>query len=463
MDSINELLETTCKNMIQTILRCLSTAYKGTIYRIGPMPTLQAVRVTSGARRGNSDVIEWGLPSNSDYNAPGKSWLQYRDQTDRPLEAMGWCVERQTSWTAENPYEDVRSVAKQLRGEIEDFHHMEPVLVKKTDLYGSCLEVLRYPRNSQGQLIWQDTEYVVVAVVKIHFLPYTIRQDDQSTRIIRELSRALGTEILTLQLRETLSRAHREFARQRLQSCEILAHELRNTLMKFAFIFSAINSQLAMLRQEWEAQLRIAFPHMEWKHLLLQKLEEILVDARERAGNREEHAQKILKLLDDQREMASLCLLPYQDEQWLNFRILPGWKSLLTGTELFQEREAQITDLLGRLKEVIHKVVDPEIVAGVKHLPEDLCRDWVRTAYVYFTADRLDILDEACRLLDHPRSPIAHKYQIKRVLISLKALVEMVPEIEEKAGRIILSLRFGESDSILSETDNEQLNACALL
>ena len=28
---------------------------------------------------------------------------------------MGWCVEKQQSWTADNPAEDVRSVRKQLR------------------------------------------------------------------------------------------------------------------------------------------------------------------------------------------------------------------------------------------------------------------------------------------------------------------------------------------------------------
>ncbi len=46
----NDILEKTCKDMIENILFCLGDARKGTIYRVGQMPKLQAVRITSGAR-----------------------------------------------------------------------------------------------------------------------------------------------------------------------------------------------------------------------------------------------------------------------------------------------------------------------------------------------------------------------------------------------------------------------------
>jgi hypothetical protein len=175
----DDILARTCKDMIETILLTLEDATKGTIYRVGPMPELQAVRVTSGYRDRSSGQIEWGLPEVSDYNFPGKSWEQYRDRPGSVLEAMGWCVERQKSWTADDPYEDVRSVRKQLSGEIEDFHHMEPVLVRKCDLYGNELDRLDYPLDHMGRPIWQSTEYVVAAVVKIHFNPCKIKIGDR--------------------------------------------------------------------------------------------------------------------------------------------------------------------------------------------------------------------------------------------------------------------------------------------
>ena len=55
-----------------------------------------------------------------------------------------------------------------------------------------------------------------------------------------------------------LSEAQKELARQRLQSCNILAHGLRNTLIKLGFIFSAINAEISFLREQWESQIALA-------------------------------------------------------------------------------------------------------------------------------------------------------------------------------------------------------------
>ena len=69
----DDILERTCKDMIETVLLCLSDATKGTIYRIGPMPELRAV-VSHPAfvmkLRGNL----MGPSGISDYNYPGKCW-----------------------------------------------------------------------------------------------------------------------------------------------------------------------------------------------------------------------------------------------------------------------------------------------------------------------------------------------------------------------------------------------------
>ena len=156
MRSSDDLLAATCRTMIKTVLLCLDNATKGTIYKIGLMPELNATRVLSGARTAASDgkasdELEWGLPAVSDYNPPGKKWEQYRDQPGRPLEAMGWCVETQISWTADNPMHDSSSVRKQLLGLPEDEFHMQPVLVRKKSLYGHSIENIQYPRRLAGE------------------------------------------------------------------------------------------------------------------------------------------------------------------------------------------------------------------------------------------------------------------------------------------------------------------------
>ncbi len=441
----NGILEKTCKDMIETILFCLSDATKGTIYRVGPMPELRVVRVTSGVREWGSDQIRWGLPEASDYNHPGKIWEQYRDRPGNVMEAMGWCVEKQKSWTADNPYEDVRSVRKQLDGGIEDFHHMEPVLVRKSSLYGDQMGVLDFPRTCEGWPIWECEEFVVVAVIKIHFKAFRIKRGDRSTKIIKKLSRTLGTELLSLHIRETLSEAQKELARQRLQSCNVLAHELRNTLIKLGFIFSAINAEISYLREQWEIELEKAIPGIESKKVILGRLSQ-MVQARLIGANGNGMILQLGKdLMQEQTEMAGLALMPHVAEKWLDHKIRPKWHRLLVESKAWEEDKEEVQRLLSNLESAMWLGMDENLAHRVNHLPEDLRRIWPKLAYVDFTADKLLVLEEILEFLDHPDLTIPHKQQTKKILISLKALVEMIPEVEERANRIICSLKNGNS------------------
>lgn len=438
-----DILERTCKDMIETILFCLRTATKGTIYRVGPMPRLQAVRVTSGIRRESGEIV-WGFPEKSDYDAPGRNWDQYRDTPGRVKEAMAWCVEKGKSWTADDPNQDERSVRKQLRNEPEDHNHMEPVLIKKSYLYGDQPDNLVYPLDYSGKPIWKDSEYVVVAVVKIHFKPGTIRMGDYSTKIIKKLSRTLGTELLSLHVRETLSEAQKELARQRLQSCNVLAHELRNTLIKLGFIFSAINAELSFLREQWESQITLAFPEMENKHDILSRLNELASSGLHSVNG----APKLVKiceaLLQEQRELDTLSLMPVIGEKWVENKIRPKWRRLMDNTA-WETRRDEILSLLERLQRAMWIGTDENLTRNMPHLPDDLKKAWPRIAYMDFTVEKVFMLDQILDFLNHPALRIPHKQQTRKILTSLKALVEIIPEVEERANRIILSLKNGGS------------------
>ena len=438
---MDDLLVSTCKTMIRTILSCLDNAFKGTIYRIGLMPELTSERITSGIRNGGREDIQWGLPAISDYNFPGKTWEQYRDQPDRPLEAMGWCVEKQLPWTAENPMDDVRSVRKQLSGEPEDFYHMEPVLVRKKSLYGNSLLGMRYPVDWTGKEIWRDTEYAVAAVIKIHFLPGTVKRGDRATHIIRELSRSLGAELLSLWFRESLSRARKDFDRQRLQTCEILAHELRNTLVKLGFVFSAINAQISILREGWEDMLRSHVPGLEWKSGVIEELSGKLNEKRSELKPSSKFTAVYRELLKEQEELAKLSLSPHQELEWVRNKIHPKWESLLKGTTFWDKEE--IVPLLNRLSDSLRTGLDFDTSSKINGLPLTLTEKWARLAYVQITSGNLSQIDEIIELVEQPALPVSHKEQILRVLKSLRALVYTIPEVEEKATRLLQSLRHG--------------------
>ncbi len=442
------LLEKICKNVIESILLCLDNATKGTIYRIGAMPELKAVRIASGVRADENGGIDWGLPEVSDYNYPGKTWEQYRDRPGHALEAMGWCVERQKSWTADNPYEDIRSIRKQLLGEIEDFHHMEPVLVRKSDFYSESAEGLEYPQDWQHKPIWQNTEYVVVAVVKIHFRPYTIKRGDHSTKIIKKLARSLGTELLSVNIREHLLVAQKELARQRLDACDAMAHELRNTLIKLSFIFRAINAEISFLREQWERQLLQAIPALDHKDAILTRLSQLIHTSLSRLNGRDDLVLLGRRLADDQEEFGSLSPLPGVGEVWLRNKIWPKWKRLLEESNVWETDRKEIEDLLTRLEKAIWVGADESLVDKVRHIPEELKRKWFRLAYTDFSADKLSMLDEILQLLEHPELAIPHKQQSRKVLVSLKALVEIMPEVEERANRIMASLKNGEPPAL---------------
>jgi hypothetical protein len=439
----NDVLERRCKDLIETILLSLENSTKGTIYRVGPMPTLQAIRVTSGVRDGTTGLIDWGLPEASDYNFPGKTWEQYRDRPGNVLEAMAWCVERQKSWTADNPYEDNRSVRKQLSGEIEDFHHMEPVLVLKSDLYWNQPSEPDYPLDCGGKPIWQDTKYVVAAVIKIHFKPYQIRRGDRSTKMIKLLSRTLGTELLSLHIRETLAEAQENLTRQRLQTCNVLAHELRNTLMKLGFTSSAINAEISYLREQWEAEIEKAFPGLETKKRVLKSLSNILEPRISLLNGFLGLADVSRQLLSVQHEMAIMPLMPEIATKWVLHKIRPKWQRLLLESSVWKADDSRVHELLDRLERVIPVGTDAALADRMTHLPRDLRESWQRLAYVDFTADKVTIVDEILQLLDHPALNIPHKLQTKKVLTSLRVLSAMMPDVEERANRMICSLKNG--------------------
>ncbi len=112
-------------------------------------------------------------------------------------------------------------------------------------------------------------------------------------------------------------------------------------------------------------------------------------------------------------------------------------------SKAWDESREEIEALLSRLKSTMWLGTNEELAGRIEHLPHDLRSIWPKLAYIDFTVDKLVMLEQILKFLDHPELKIPHKRQTKKVLTSLKALVEMIPEVEEKTNRIILSLRKG--------------------
>jgi hypothetical protein len=424
------LLESTCKEMIATILLCLPNAFKGTIYRVGKPPDLISERITSGIVSANRREISWGLPERSQYNPPGKPWIEYRDEPGRPLEAMAWCVEKQKSWTSEDPKTDARSVKLQVEGTMEDFHHMEPVLVRKADVHFDMYNGFDYPVNDLGARIWQKTDYLVVAVIKIHFQPNTIRMGSHETVVIKKLSRSLGTELLSLQLREDSLKAMQRLAKDRLNACNILADSLRNAITKSGLILSLMKQEIGYLRDQWEHLLLEGRKEQNGKTIAIKELI-LMAEAVACAGSSKQ------ALIAAQNRLLDLSLLPEKAEKWINLQVQERWQRLLDQFPQGEEREKEIWQAIEKIKRSLYVGKDQETIRLYDKMPDDLKKEWIDL--VYRDYDRFDpvMLDSVIKILANPAIAVPSREKSRKALIQLKALAENMNQLERNTNFLL--------------------------
>jgi hypothetical protein len=427
-----QVLADVCKRMIKVILYALPCATRGTVYSVGPMPDLRVVRVASGYRNGHVEDVIWGETTGSDYAPPGKVWEHYCDRPGAILEAMAWCVERQKSWTAEDPQHDVRSIRKQLQGKAgEDYHHMEPVLVSQSDVWDQPLPLDQYAKDSSGRPIWQESECATVAIIKIHFLPGSIKTGDRSTRVIKELSHSLGTQMLSLHARELALEKEKRLIDARQETCNVLSHEFRNLVSRLGFAYRALNSEISYLRELWENLVCQSFPEQPNKQALLLRLNEIL-EGLEAKSNAEDLSNEISKLRDVQGRLAHSCLLPRQNETWFLEKIQPLWATILARADVPIAEKNEIEKCLGDLRKSFHVGVDRALRDKMDVIPEELKTRWAELAYCEMSGGNGAVVDEYIELLNKLTLDVPRKRQSLNNLTCLKHLVELAPEIEKR-------------------------------
>lgn len=449
------VLEQACKEMIETILFCLPTAFKGTIYTIGRPPGLLAERITSGVIDRNSLMFSWGLPAQSDYNSPGKPWIAYRDEPNRPLEAMAWCVQRQKSWTSQNPENDVRNVRTPAAGQDLDYHHMEPVLVRQADLNLDMHSSIEYPLDIEGNRIWQGTEYVVVAVIKIHFYPNTIKIDSPETRIIKKLSRSLGTQLLSYQLRQDSLNAVQQLAKDRLNACDILADSLRNAITKSGLVFSLIKQEIGFLREQWEQMLREDRREKDLKVEAIERLNKVL------AGMNGEHQELRKDLAAVQRRFLTLHLPPEKGKNWVTLQIEERWKNLLARSSLGRERQEEVWQNIEALKKSLTFGGEPEVIAQYQKISDEIKHEWVQL--IYREDDHFDPseIEKIITILMHSGIEIPSRVRSRKTLAQLKALAETVKQLEQNTNFLLRQVLNGGNNTGGSGTSSEKIRAIA--
>lgn len=441
--------------MIETIFICLPDSFKGTIYRVGKPPELITERITSGLISGDRKKISWGLPDKSEYNPPGRSWAEYMDQPDQPLEAMAWCVERQKSWTSEEPANDSRSVRLQVKGEPEDFYHLEPVLVRKADLNLNMYSSFQYPLNSMGNILWEESEYVVVAAIKIHFNPNTIKIGSSETKVIKKLSRSLGTELLSYQLHKDSMEVMQRIARDRLNACNILADSLRNAITKSGLIFSLIKQEIGDLREEWEQLLLDEFNVKNRKKEGILGLDRILMEI----DGVDEDLRSAL--INTHNRFLELSLPPDQGKRWVLMQIEEKWNELL---KKYPQKEGIHADVVGTINSLIGSLQfgrDPSVINRYDKIPEELKKEWVGLLYGSTDSFDISILDRLIAILGDNKLMISSKERIRKKLKQLKALGETMNQLERNTNFVLHQVLNGNGGNGGGEPEKEITSAAS--
>ncbi len=441
------ILERACKEIIETILLCLPNTYKGTVYRIGKPPEMVAERITSGIIDRDRKEISWGLPQRSEYNPPGKPWVDYMDKDGRPLEAMAWCVEKQKSWTAEDVRADPRSVRLQVEGAREDYHHMEPVLTRKRDLYFTGQPPEEYPRDSTGNILWKDSDYLVVAVIKIHFLADTVKIGSPETRLIKKLSRALGTELLSYQLKQQSLVILQRLAEDKLNSCNILADSLRNAITKSGVIFSLIKLEIGLLRQRWEEAL------LEERNALRTEKSEAVRALNRLTREVEDGTDDLQKdLVRIHNEFLELSLPPEVGERWVRMRIEEKWDKLAKNGSVNERQRRRVKAGIEKLKRSLYLGKDPDVLKGYDKVPEDLKTEWVDLLYNYPDHPDPKYLSRLIRILENPSFNLPYQEKSRKSLILLKNLAEIMGQLEKNTNAVLRQVLNGYDNEILQNS-----------
>ena len=443
-----EALEQSCKEIIETILFCLPTAYKGTVYQIGGPPEMIARHITSGVIDGDGKTITWGLPDRSGYNPPGKPWIEYRDEPGRPLEAMGWCVERQKSWTMKNPKEDGRNVRLQGEDILKGSRHMEPVLVRKEDLYIGNKPSSECPENYEGKVLWQDSEYVVIGAINIHFTENTIEIGSLETKIIKKLSRSLGTELLSYQLKQQSLEAMRRLAEDKINSCKILSDSLRNAITKSGLIFSLIKLELGSLREQWETILLKDSDQKEMKSEAVHALDKALkgIDETSEGLGKE--------LIDAQNKFLRLFLPPERGEKWVRMQIEERWDKLLCRMSVDETQTKEIRQKINELKRSLNLGKDQNILNTFNEIPESLKREWIDLIYSNIDCVDFQFLESLIRILENPSLNLPYQERSRKCFIRLKALAEIMGQLEEDTNVVLREVLNGNEDGVVTSILN---------
>jgi hypothetical protein len=419
----------------------LPNAVGSAFYSLGPLPHLSLRLVSSARRYGQTDKILWDEINMSSHNFTFKKWEDYRDHKDGVLEGLAWCVENQIGWTVDHAFskgQDINDLPE--KNGLDGFYHLEPVLIKKAELWQGKVSLPHHPKNSQGQQIWQKSSHATVGVVKIDFLPGTIAPGDRSTRVTKILSGFFGIQMLSMHEIQTTVEKAKHIQKERQKVCSKLSHDFRTILAKLGLLYRIIDFEISNLRESWETVFHHCYPEKPFKRPIIRKLDRLMREI-EQKYDVPGDCDDVTRLKHYQKLLLEYYFLPKQNKIWLRNKIRPLWASVASEFDLSPPLKNQAEDLLERLEESFGVFLEKKAIEKIDMVPESVKKDWLRLAYTEMDWNDKTVFEEYIDLLDSLSVMLEHRRHSSRNLVYLKNLVELMPEIEQKLGKNLVHLQ----------------------
>ncbi|MEA2088105.1 MAG: hypothetical protein U9O91_08430, partial [Candidatus Caldatribacteriota bacterium] len=289
-------------------------------------------------------------------------------------------------------------------------------------------------------------------VIKIHFKPYTIRRGSNETRIIKKLSRSLGTELLSHRLQDDSMKTMQRLAKDRLNAFNILADSLRNAITKSALIFSLIKQEIGYLREQWEKLLLENRKEKNMKAEAINELNDILMSIGEKYKDLGKN------LVATQNKFLKLSLPAEKGENWVNMQIKERWDDLLNKFPHDDQRERLVWGNIDKLKKSLYFGQNPDIIAGYKEIPEEIKREWVKLIYSNDDSFNNSSLDRLINILDNSDINIPYQEKSKKSLKQLKALRDTMHQLERNTNFLLYQVLNGGDEGLVLDNTNGMNN-----
>jgi hypothetical protein len=239
-----------------------------------------------------------------------------------------------------------------------------------------------------------------------------------------------------------------EYARDRLNACNILADSLRNTITKSGMIFSLVKQEIGYLREQWE---QLLLQDRKEKYTKVEAIEE-LNDMLMSMGNGHEDLKK--DLIDVQNRFLELSLPPEKGENWVVKQIEAKWKDFLSRYPQEEKKQRKIWGTIEKLKESLHIGRNPDVLSTYDRVPEALKRDWVNLIYTNNEHFDAKVLEKLINMLSDPALDIPSRERSKKNLTQLKALAETMHQLERDTNFLLHQVLNGGDKELVSELIN---------